>query len=326
MGKPNRRLNPRAKGPVDRGLLEVASVWMYNKFLLLPRPDGVFLREETRLGRGRPAWDWRILAVLLILCALLRKTWDDYEAELRKNLSLAQVFGKSVLPSKSTLYRAFRSWPLRFWRIVLAHLVREFVRKDMWLLVDATGISLRSCSSWFLARIGETIRKRDHHKLHLLQMAEWGLVLDFRITRGNRHDSPVFRKMLRPLRNIGLVFGDKAYCCKKTVEMILQREGAPFLCFKNNVKTNGLSPWATQVRLAKGFFSWAWMNIYHRRSLVESAFSALKRRYGRALRSNLRDTRRRELVLRLLAYNVRQILYIHYAQQHNIPIWVRAKK
>ena len=326
MGEPNRRLNPKIIGPVNRGLLLEAVLWMYKEFLILPCPGGVALREETRPGRGRPAWDWRILAVLLILCALLRKTWDDYEAELRKNISLAQVFGKTSLPSKSTLYRAFRSWPLRFWRIVLTHLVREFVRKDMWLLVDATGITLRSCSSWFLARIGERIRKRDHHKLHLLQLADWNLILDFRITRGKRHDSPVFRKMLRMLRNIGLVFGDKVYCCKKTVAMILQRGGAPFLCFKKNAKTNGLSPWATQVRFAKGFFSWVWMNIYHRRNLVESAFSALKRRYGRALRSNLRETRRRELVLRLLAYNVRQILYIHYAQKNSLPVWVRAKK
>lgn len=266
------------------------------------------------------------MAVLLILCALCRKTWDDYERELRQNASLARALGQAALPSKSTLYRAFRAWPVSVWRAMLWTLVREFVHRGMWLLVDATGLSLRACSTWFLARIGRVVRKHDHAKLHLLWLARWGLVLDFRVTRGTRHDGPVFRRMLRPLRNIGLVFGDAAYCCKATIAMIVARGGAPFLRFKKGMKSTGIGMWATQVRLATGALRWAWENIFHQRSLVESAFSALKRRYGGALRAHMRDTRRRELVLRLLAHNVRQILYIRYAQAHDLPLWVRAKK
>jgi hypothetical protein len=260
------------------------------------------------------------------LCAILRKTWDDYEAELRRNIGLTQVLDQNVLPSKSTLYRAFRAWPVSVWRAILGTLVRDFVHKGMWLLVDATGITLRSCSTWFLDRIGRTIRKHDHAKLHLLWISQWGLLMDFRISKGTRNDSPFLRRMLRPLRNIGLVFGDAAYACKATIKMIVKRGGAPFLKFKKGVKPTGISTWATQVRLSAGKLWWAWKNIYHQRSIVESVFSALKRRYGSALRSHQRDTRRREIVLRLVAHTVRQILYIRYAQEHDLNLWVRANK
>ena len=302
--------------------MEDASTYMYKKLSEIPPPSGV--RRERRTNRGRPAWDWRIIAVLLILCAVLRKTWLDYEAELRRSARLRAVFGTDRLPSRATLYRAFRQWPLAVWRTIMTTLVREVIHDGMSIAVDATGVTLRHASTWFIARIGRHVRKRDHMKLHAVWMLDLGLIVDCRLTRGKRGDGPIFRLMLAPLRKLGMVFGDKAYCCKQTLRMIVERGGSPFLAFKKNASGKGLSLWATQVRFARGVFAWAWWNVYHQRSRIESVFSAMKRRYGSHLRSTTLSSRRRELFLRVLAYNVRQLLYIRYAREHTLALWVRA--
>jgi hypothetical protein len=250
----------------------------------------------------------------------------DYEGETRGDVRLCEIFGVDRLPSKSVLHRAMQHFTLGFWRQVLKALVQEYATKGMWLVVDGTGLATRASSVWYCLRIGRTIRKRDCQKLHMLQLAQWGLFLDFCISKSKRHDGPFLRRMLRPLRNIGLVFADAAYASKKTLEMIVERKGAPFIAFKSNASSSGTSTWAKQVRLATGIWQILWTNIFHRRNLVESAFSALKKRYGSALRAHTFSMRSRELALRLVAHNVRQLLYITYAHDHNLPVWVQAKR
>lgn len=323
MGRAQVRLNPRVTGPVDRGLLEVASAYVFNKLSAMPVPTGV--RRERRTKRGRPSWDWRIVATLLIINALLRKTWLDYEAELRRSQRLREVFGTATLPSRGTLYRAFRQWPLLVWREIMTALLCGVIHDGMNLAVDSTGVTLRHASTWFVARIGQYVKKKDHMKLHAIWALDLGLIIDCRLTSSSRSDGPMFRLMLAPLRQLGMVFGDKAYCCKKTIEMILDRGGSPFLAFKKNARRTGFGTWATQVRFSTGPLQWAWKNICHQRSKIESVFSAIKRRYGSTLRSRTLSSRRRELFLRVLAYNVRQLLYLRYAREHNLPLWVRAQ-
>jgi transposase len=256
--------------------------------------------------------------------ALLRKTWLDYEAELRRSHRLREVFGTATLPSRGTLYRAFRQWPLAVWREIMAVLLRDVIHDGMSIAVDSTGVTLRHASTWFVARIGRHVKKKDHMKLHVIWNLDLSLIIDCRLTRGSRSDSPTFRLMLAPLRKLGVVLGDKAYCCKKTITMIIERGGSPFLAFKKNVSGKGMNLWATQVRFATGPLRWAWMNIYHQRSRIESVFSAVKRRYGSHLRATTLSSRRRELFLRVLAYNVRQLLYIRHAREHNLTLWARA--
>lgn len=326
MGQAIRRLNQKVASPVDRDLLPKAARVLWKLFLILPASGDRDRPERTGRKRGRKAWDWRLCAALLVLCALCKKTYMDYESETRGDTRLCEIFGVARLPAKSVLHRAMQHFTLDFWRKVLQALVKEYVTKGVWLVVDGTGLAIRQSSHWYCLRIKKKIRHRDCQKLHLLQLAEWGLFQDFCISKGTRHDSPYFRRMLRPLRNIGLVFADAGYICKETLDMIVERGGAPFIAFKKNNKPTGLSTWATQVRLATGIWQCLWTNIFHRRSLVESAFSALKRRYGNALRAHSFSMRSRELALRLVAHNVRQVLYIKYAHDHNLPVWVRAQK
>jgi transposase len=48
----------------------------------------------------------------------------------------------------------------------------------------------------------------------------------------------------------------------------------------------------------------AWNKKYHVRSCAESAFSAIKRRFGHRLASIRRDMQRKEIMTKVIAYNL----------------------
>lgn len=47
-----------------------------------------------------------------------------------------------------------------------------------------------------------------------------------------------------------------------------------------------------------------WLGVYNFRSLAESAFSALKRRFGYRLSSVRKDLQRKELMTKVIVYNL----------------------
>ncbi len=68
------------------------------------------------------------------------------------------------------------------------------------------------------------------------------------------------------------------------------------------------------------------MSIYHQRSKIEAVFSAIKKRYGDKLNCKSARMRRKEMSLRLIAYNIRILICAKYAEQNNLPLWVRVEK
>ncbi len=89
------------------------------------------------------------------------------------------------------------------------------------------------------------------------------------------------------------------------------------------MQPTGLNIWAYLYKLWKVFPSLC-KAIYNQRSKVEAVFSALKNRYGDQLYSKKWFTRRREMAMRFIAYNVRIIVGIQIAREKNIPLWVKA--
>jgi len=131
------------------------------------------------------------------------------------------------------------------------------------------------------------------------------------------------RKLLKPFKNLGLIIVDMGYSSKKNAEYVAQKGGAFFSPFKKNACPSGLNPWAYIYRMWN-VFSTICESIYHHRNKVEAVFSALKRRYGDQLYNKKWYSRRREMAMRFIAYNIRIIIGIQIAREKNIPLWVRA--
>jgi hypothetical protein len=317
MGKPLMRLNPKVDSIRNRVLLEKAVNLLLSIALLLPQ-------KSISTGKGRRPYDYRIVLVLCILRIVLRKRYADYETEMRNDKRLLEMLNLSKLPCKSTI----NSFTRQFFSLNLLYdfnslLVKDWLKKPVDLLLDASGIQLVGKSIWFCIRTKKKILKRDCDKIHIAISNCNMLIANFRISNSRANDSPYLRKLLQPFAKLGLVIVDKGYSNKANAYFVSQREGAFFCPFKSNANPKGLGIWPNLQRLWKTFRSICY-GVYHQRSKVESVFSALKKRYGDRLFAHKWFMRRREMAMRFIAYNVRIIVGLQIAREKGIPLWVRA--
>ncbi|MBU0976588.1 transposase [Patescibacteria group bacterium] len=313
------RLNPKVRSRVNRQLLVLALTLLWNFACKLKPPAGYYKQK------GRKAGDWRVKFCLCVLRVVLIKNYDQYEAEMVTDLRLLQFFGVLNLPSRSNIHRFTQLMTAAYIRRCMQELVRPYASGVVDLLLDATGISLMSRSIWYNLRTGTKIMKRDCYKLHAAISLRWGLIHNWRISNGKRHECPFLISLLNPFRRLGLVLADAGYSSRKNLQYIVDKCGAPFIKFSKNAtaKSKNYPAW----KLQHYFYTtmrYVWDRIYAKRNRIENVFSVIKGVWGDSLHSHKKRRRMRELMLRLLAYNVRQIMYIQYSRENNLPLWVRA--
>jgi len=315
MGKPKIRLNPQIDSIRNRVLLKKGTGILLSTALLLPKPE--------YKGRGRNPFDYRLMLVLCILRVLLRKKYSDYETEMRFDKRLCEMLKLNKLPCKSSLNNYALQFNLGFLSNFNRRLIDAWVKKPVDLLLDASGIRLIGRSIWFCIRTKKKILKKDCDKIHIAVSLCSLLIVSFRISNSKRNDSPFLRKLLKQFTTLGLVIVDKGYSNKTNAEFVANKKGAFFSPFKKNAQPTGLNVWTYLYNLWQIFPS-VCKAIYNQRNKVEAVFSALKNRYGDQLYSKKWHTRRREMAMRFIAYNVRIIVGIQIAREKNIPLWVRA--
>ena len=323
MGEPHKRLNPKVESRVNRILLKQAMNLLLSVVLLLP----VAITNK----RGIKAYDYRDILALCILRILLRKTYADYEIEMRTDPRICKEFGMKILPGKSTIQRGMELLTMDLlWQINLL-MLKDIMKNKIDVLIDSSGIRIFARSVWFCLRIKREMSKRDCGKVHLAVCADLLLVMNWRITNGKRNDCPFFRILIAPIRIIGYVVADKGYLARVNFQAAANKGGQGIIPFKKGKKKQSRSK-------ACGFPAWKsahdfwtvmnglYMSIYHRRSRIEAVFSALKKRYGDKLNCSSASMRRKEMSLRLIAYNIRILLYARYAEKNNLPLYIGVER
>ena len=194
------------------------------------------------------------------------------------------------------------------------------------VVVDSSGFSLKTSSKWFDIRIKRKSNKKDYLKLHIVMDVETGIILHFSITDWKGSDSKEFKRLISDLPRLGKVAGDKAYSSRANCQAVADKKGKPFLCFKANAtgKAKGYPAWQISFR-AYTDNPGEWMDEYHIRSIIEAAFSSLKRCWGPDIKSVKGWLKWRELALKVLAYNVKRVLYMERAKDLGIPLWVNCQ-
>ncbi len=128
------------------------------------------------------------------------------------------------------------------------------------------------------------------------------------VTDANVSDTLKFKSLLEsfPLDDIETVTADSAYLSRSNCDFAEAFGAKPYIKLKKNilrVRSGTSKAWSDMI------FSYrrnpkAWERVYHARSSAESAFSAVKRRFGHKLSSIRKDNQRKELMTRIVAYNV----------------------
>jgi transposase len=195
---------------------------------------------------------------------------------------------------------------------VLRHLITESALPlkaiEVDFAVDSSGFALQQFTRWYSHKYGSG--KKDAHdwlKLHAMVGVTTHVITSVEISDRDSHDTNYFRPLVSDTaRNFTLreVSGDKAYASRANLRLVESVGAKPYVNFRSN--TRGDSECATWNRIFH-YFSFnkeEYMQHYHKRSNVESAFSMIKSRFGERLRSKTHAAQTNEVLCKVLCHNL----------------------
>ena len=162
--------------------------------------------------------------------------------------------------------------------------------------LDATGWDRSHASRYYAQRVKLKLRAL---KVTLLVGTLAQSILDLHLTTTRKHDTRIGPIITgRNLERFHTLVGDKGYD-DRAHRQRLRREGERPL-----IKHREFKPYD---RAANSRMDW---KLYHRRSLVETMISVMKRRYGDRVRSRVWWRQFRELVALCLVYNLERAVRV----------------
>ena len=180
---------------------------------------------------------------------------------------------------------------------------------------DSTGFtSTQLVGSWQAEKYGNQNRPVEHNwiKLHAMCGVKTNVITAAEVTNRNGHDSPQFPPLVEATAanfNMERVLADKAYSSFNNLELVRRKGAMPYIPFKGNAIMTGRS--ATWDKLLGHYLTNRedFLSFYHKRSNAESTFSAIKRVFGDCLRSKNPVAQVNELLLKVLAHNIRMLIH-----------------
>ncbi|KXA96482.1 hypothetical protein AKJ37_05130 [candidate division MSBL1 archaeon SCGC-AAA259I09] len=160
--------------------------------------------------------------------------YDGIEAKLK---GMKEFFCKNFdvdrVPTHSVIHRGMRKTSTKFLRNLLEKTILQ-VEEDRRTAIDSSGFSTRNSSKWYDVRIGEENEKKDYLKFHLLIDVDSGQILDVRMTKSDKHDSPVGKAMLRRDWGIESVSGDNAYFSREACTIVAGKNAKAYFAPSKN--------------------------------------------------------------------------------------------
>lgn len=236
------------------------------------------------------------------------KSYLETESYLKNNYSIRRQLGIQSVPDHNTIWRTNFLLSKKYFKKFLKALFREKRRRN--LGVDGSGFSRELYRRWMKDRNSK--KNKDYTKLHLCCDVEEKLVTSFSVSNGRMHDSKRFPRLIRDSKEvcrIGDVSGDKAYPSRKNAQLVEDAGGTPYLKLKKNAtaRSKGFPGWRHMVKAFMGNNE-EWLKKNSRKSIVESIFSWLKRKFGSKLAAKNFFFQRHELAVMLLLYNLHVLL------------------
>jgi transposase len=187
------------------------------------------------------------------------------------------------------------------------------------LAIDSTGFtSTQLLGTWQEQKYGPKKPHRTEHdwvKLHAMCGVVTNVVVSVEVTPRNSQDSPQFPPLVETLAanfDVRRVLGDKAYSTHANLELVRSKGAMPYIPFKSYAVASGKS--ATWDKLL-GYYLMnrdEFLKAYHKRSNAESTFSAIKRVFGDFIRSRTPVAQVNEVLLKVLAHNLRCLIHSMY--------------
>jgi transposase len=183
---------------------------------------------------------------------------------------------------------------------------------------DSSGFTSSKFTRWFDVKYGKFCTEHTWTKAHICSGTKTHIVTAVAIYDKNSNDSPIMPELLaQTAKNFTMrqVSGDKQYASENNFQSVASHGAEAYITFRSG--TTGGSGGLFQK--AFHFFSLnreRFLEKYHRRSNVESVFSAVKRKFGDAVRSKTDVAMRNEVLCKLLCHNLSVL--IHEMYEHGL--------
>jgi transposase len=223
------------------------------------------------------------------LAALLLK--EVMRCSFRRVSNLLTMFEVRV-PTYSALCKSRKRIPLELWNNLLNLTTGKI---SGMIAIDGTGFSRTNPSFHYVKRIDVKKPVKRYAKLSALFDLKSKKFVGLKVRIKPRHDMKDVKALVYRSNKIKKLFGDSAYDTESLYEY----------CYWNNIQTI-IKPRKKVKR--KGFRKLQMKKYsdeeYHKRSLIESGFGSLKRKYGGAVLARKSKDVKTEIYCRAIAHNL----------------------
>jgi transposase len=177
--------------------------------------------------------------------------------------------------------------------------------------IDSTGFGTTTYRRWYDKKYGHEVKEHGWVKAHASVGTITHVITAIHVTDCDSNDSVELPGLLESTaRNFKPeeISADKAYLGHDNLAAIEAAGAVPYIPFKVNSQGDGPEAW----RRMWGFFTYKkgeFLSHYHKRSNVESTFSALKRKFGAAIRSKTFTAQTNEILCKALCFNLSMIVH-----------------
>jgi transposase len=172
--------------------------------------------------------------------------------------------------------------------------------------IDSSGFGTTRHERWYDAKYGVTRLKTVWVKTHIACGTATNVVTAVRILDKDAGDCPQFVPLVKETRygfEIDEVSADKAYVSVENFEEVAALGGQAFINFKDN-STGAAGGLFEKAYHYFQFNQEEYMAKYHKRSNVESTFSAIKRKFGDFVMSRSDAGMVNEVLCKILCHNL----------------------
>lgn len=180
--------------------------------------------------------------------------------------------------------------------------------------VDSSGFSSSRFDRWYEEKWGRMMSKQSWAKVHAIVGTTTHIVVGVIIDGKDSPDSPQFSPLVKTAAKnftIDQVTVDKAYASRENFNAVDAVGGTLYAAFKSSATGAAGGVYGRMYHLFC-LNKEEYLHHYHRRSNIESLFSAVKRLFGDAVRSKSDTAMRNESLAKLLAYNITLLVHAIY--------------
>lgn len=226
----------------------------------------------------------------------LRDLIDDLSSS-----TLVEYLRLPRIPNFSTLSHFLSSLPTRLLKLV-EDAVQRILPSFEEIAVDSTGFECTHPSHYFCQRIDSKYPSDGFITLHAVIDQENGFIRTQSTRTRKTHDSKMFKPLVKKIKtDITVCRADRGYDSEENYKYLIEERGCtPLILQKNMLKPLDKCTGEHRREMREKFD----YGNYLKRNKIEGIFSTIKRRYGCSLTTKTLRNQHKELIIKILVYNL----------------------